>query len=81
MTKQEILQNLEKSKERMESSNKFDLADAMAITDALIYMVRGDEITVNISLPSAEHIGIQNAEKIAREVKQAIDKRGLQNGI
>ena len=73
MTKQEILQNLEKSKERMESSNKFDIADALAITDALIYMVRGEIITVNFSMP--------NAEQMARAVEQARAGKELQNGI
>lgn len=76
MTKQEVLKNLEKLRERMESSNKFDLADALAITDALIYLAQGNEIMVEMSLPDGRQVA-----QIAQEVRRARAGKGLQNGI
>ena len=43
MTKQKIVKNLEEAKERMKTNNELDLPDAIAIVDALIYIVRGEE--------------------------------------
>lgn len=47
MSKDEIIENLKKSEERIEESRRFDMEDAIAVMDALVFIVNNTEEKTN----------------------------------